>query len=113
MAKKIRLVLAVVILTISLALLTNVLSNNACAVLFTPIAVSLAMEIGADARVFAITVLLAANCSFASPVGYQTNLMVLGPGRYQFMDFVKGGLPLLFLLWIAFTILAPMWWRLP
>ena len=98
------------VLYLAVALFTNVLSNNACAVLFTPIAVNLGLELGLDPRIFAITVLLAANMSFASPVGYQTNLLVMGPGQYQVSDFVRGGLPLLFILWGLFTLLAPWWW---
>jgi di/tricarboxylate transporter len=90
------------------ALFTNILTNNACAVLFTPIGVGLARELGVDPHVFAVTVVLAANCSFASPVGYQTNLLVMGPGQYQFGDFVRAGLPLLVLLWVVFSIAAPM-----
>ncbi len=94
------------------ALFTNILSNNACAVLFTPIGLSLGQEMGIDPRLFAMTVLLAANCSFATPMGYQTNLLVMGPGQYAFSDFVKAGLPLLLVLWLAFSLLAPMVWGL-
>jgi len=88
------------------ALLTNVLSNNATAVLFTPIAVSIALEIGIDPHIFALATIFAAKCSFATPFGYQTNLMVIGPGHYRFVDFVKAGLPLTFIVWIAFTAIA-------
>ena len=91
---------------------TNLLSNNACAVLFTPIGVGLAQQLGVSPMVFAITVLLAANCSFASPVGYQTNLLVMGPGHYRFVDFLKAGLPLILLLWLVFTAVAPWWFGL-
>ncbi|KJS39106.1 MAG: potassium transporter TrkA [Rhodospirillaceae bacterium BRH_c57] len=94
------------------AAFTNLLSNNACAVLFTPIGYGLAAELGIDPRLFAITVVLAANCSFASPIGYKTNLLVMGPGQYAFMDFVKVGLPLVLVLWVAFMALAPMFWAL-
>lgn len=94
------------------ALLTNVLSNNACAVLFTPIAVSLAKGLGIDPMVFAVTVVFAANCSFASPIGYQTNLMVMGPGHYRFVDFARVGLPLTLLLWVTFSIFAPIYYGL-
>jgi len=90
------------------ALFTNILSNNACAVLFTPVGIGLAEQIGLDPRIFAITVLLAANCSFASPVGYQTNLLVMGPGQYAFADFVKVGLPMVVVLWVVFSFVAPM-----
>jgi di/tricarboxylate transporter len=95
-----------------IALLTNVLSNNACAVLFTPIAVSLAQELGVDPMVFAVAVVFAANCSFASPIGYQTNLLVMGPGHYRFADFARVGLPLTLLLWVAFSIFAPFYYGL-
>ncbi|MDG2243902.1 MAG: SLC13 family permease [Rhodospirillaceae bacterium] len=94
------------------ALFTNVLSNNACAVLFTPIGVGLAANLGIDPRLFAITCLFACNCSFATPMGYQTNLLVMGPGQYQFSDFVRGGLPLVFVVWLAFSLIAPWFWGL-
>ncbi|SDH64542.1 SLC13 family permease [Roseospirillum parvum] len=90
------------------ALFTNLLTNNACAVLFTPIAVSLAQTIGSDPRTFAVATLLAANASFAAPMGYQTNLLVMAPGHYQFADFVRGGLPLVLLLWLVFSLSAPL-----
>lgn len=92
------------------ALFTNVLSNNACAVLFTPIAVNLATRLEADPHLFAIATLLAANTSFASPIGYQTNLLVMGPGHYRFADFVRAGLPLTLLTWLVFTLVAPLFW---
>ncbi len=91
------------------ALSTNLLSNNACAVLFTPIAISLAHQLSVPPHALAITTLLAANCSFASPIGYQTNLLVMGPGHYKFADFVRVGLPLTLLLWVVFTLAAPLW----
>lgn len=94
------------------ALFTNVLSNNACAVLFTPIGVGLAANVGIDPRLFAITCLFACNCSFATPMGYQTNLLVMGPGQYQFGEFMRAGLPLVFLLWLVFTLIAPWYWGL-
>lgn len=94
------------------ALFTNVLSNNACAVLFTPIGVGLAANLGIDPRLFAVTCLFACNCSFATPMGYQTNLLVMGPGQYQFGDFVKGGLPLVLVMWLAFSFIAPWYWGL-
>ncbi len=94
------------------ALFTNVLSNNACAVLFTPIGVGLAANLGIDPRLFAITCLFACNCSFATPMGYQTNLLVMGPGQYQFGDFVRAGLPLVILVWLAFSFAAPWYWGL-
>lgn len=104
----VKLVLAAFFLLV--ALFTNLLSNNACAVLFTPIGVNLAQRLEVDPMMFVITVVLAANCSFASPMGYKTNLLVMGPGHYQFSDFIKAGLPLLFLLWGAYIFLASFVW---
>ena len=92
------------------ALLSNVLSTKATAVLFTPIAVGVAQSIGAPVEPFAVAVVFAANCSFASPVGYQTNLLVMGPGGYRFFDFVRVGMPLIILLWIAFSLFAPWYY---
>ena len=94
------------------ALITNVLSNNAAAVLFTPIAVSLAHSIGVDPMPFAVAVVIAASCSFATPIGYQTNLLVMAPGHYKFSDFVRAGLPLIFVVWLAFSLFAPFYYGL-
>ena len=93
------------------AMLTNVLSNNATVVLFTPIAVSAAQAAGIDPLVLVLTVIYAANCSFATPVAYQTNLLVMGPGRYEFRDFVTVGVPLIALLWLVYTLSAPAYFR--
>ena len=90
------------------AVFTNVLSNNATAVLFTPIAVTAALELGLNPHAFVMTVILAANCSFATPIGYQTNLLVMAPGHYRFSDFLRAGVPLVLLLWLTFTLTAPM-----
>lgn len=94
------------------AALTNILSNNATAVLFTPIAVTIAAELGAPALPFILAVIFGANCSFATPMGYQTNLLVMGPGHYRFSDFVRAGTPLVFLLWIAFSLFIPWYFGL-
>ncbi len=94
------------------ALLSNVLSTKATAVLFTPIAVGVAHAVNAPVEPFAVAVVFAANCSFASPVGYQTNLLVMGPGHYRFLDFVRAGLPLIFLLWIVFSLFGPWYYGL-
>ncbi len=92
------------------AISTNVLSNNACAILFTPIAVNLAINLGVDPVIFAITVVFAANCSFASPIGYQTNLLVMGPAHYQFKDFMKAGIPLMIVIWITYVLIAKFYY---
>lgn len=89
---------------ILIALLTNVLSNSATAILFTPIAVGAANQMGADPTLFALTVLFAANTCFATPIGYQTNLLVMGPGHYRFTDYIRAGAPLVLLFWIVFTL---------
>ncbi|UCH74748.1 MAG: SLC13 family permease [Rhodospirillales bacterium] len=92
--------------------LSNIISTKATAVLFTPIAVGIAHGLEIPAEVFAVAVVFAANCSFASPIGYQTNLLVMVPGHYRFIDFVKAGAPLLALIWIAFTLFAPWYYGL-
>jgi len=94
------------------ALLTNVLSNNATAVLFTPIAVSIAAQLGVTPMPFLLAVIFGANCSFATPMSYQTNLLVMAPGHYKFSDFVRVGTPLIFIVWIAFTIFIPWYYNL-
>lgn len=95
-----------------IAVFTNILSNNATAVLFTPIAINIAEEMNADPMMFVTAVIFAANCSFATPMGYQTNLLVLGPGNYKFKDFLKVGIPLIILLWIGYSLFAPWYYNL-
>jgi di/tricarboxylate transporter len=90
-----------------IALFTNLLSNNAAAVLFTPIAINLAHQLGIEPMVFVYAVIFAASCSFASPIGYQTNLLVMAPGHYRFSDYVRAGAPLILILWVAFPLFAP------
>ncbi|MDP6515020.1 MAG: SLC13 family permease, partial [Alphaproteobacteria bacterium] len=92
---------------------TNVLSNNASAVLFTPIAVNLAHELGVDPMIFVFTVIFGASCSFASPIGYQTNLLVMAAGHYRFADFIRTGTPLIVLLWVTYSIFAPWYYGVP
>jgi di/tricarboxylate transporter len=93
-----------------IAVMTNFLSNNATAVLFTPIAISTADQIGIPPYPLIVTVILAANCSFATPIGYQTNLLVMTPGHYRFADFVKAGTPLVLLIWLAYSLIAPWYY---
>lgn len=94
------------------AILANVLSTKATAVLFTPIAIALAHSINVPVDAFAVAVVFAANCSFASPVGYQTNLLIMAPGGYRFKDFLKAGTPLMILCWVSFSLFAPYWFDL-
>lgn len=95
-----------------IALFTNVLSNNACAVLFTPIAVEVARRLGVDPLAFVVAVIFASNCSFATPIGYQTNLLVMAPGHYRFADYLKAGAPLVLIVWAAFSLFAPWYYGL-
>ena len=92
--------------------LSNVISTKTCAVLFTPIAVDMALGLNISPVPFAVAVVFAANCSFASPLGYQTNLLVMGPGHYKFTDFSRAGLPLIIILWIVFSLFAPWYYGL-
>lgn len=94
------------------AVLTNFLSNNATAVLFTPIGLGIARATGAPAEAFVAATIFAANASFATPIGYQTNLMVMGPGRYSFADFIKAGVPLVIIMWLTFSFLGPWYYGL-
>ena len=91
-------------------ILTEMASNAATAIIMTPIAISAAMQIGLDPKPFILSVCFAASSSFITPIGYQTNLMVYGPGGYKFSDYVKVGLPLAISLWIMATFLIPVLW---
>jgi di/tricarboxylate transporter len=90
-----------------MTLLTNVVSNNAAAVIGTPIAVSVATRLGVDPIPFVLAVLFGANMSFATPFGYQTNLLILSAGGYKFSDFLRVGIPLTIIMWLGFSLLLP------
>ncbi len=94
------------------AVLTNLLSNSATALLFTPIAISMAASLNVPVVPFIHAVIFAANCSFASPLGYQTNLLVMRPGNYRFADFIRAGGPLVVLIWVSFSLIAPWYYGL-
>jgi di/tricarboxylate transporter len=98
---------AIAILTM---LFTEVVTNTAAAALMFPLAVATAIDLGVDPRPFVMVVALIASASFLTPIGYQTNLMVYGPGGYRFTDFTRVGFPLSILLLTAATVLAPMVW---
>lgn len=89
---------------------TQILSNNATAVLLLPIAISTAVSIGVDPKPFIIGVCIGASACFATPMGYQTNLMVFVPGGYSFRDYMKLGVPLNIFVVIAGTLLIPLIW---
>ena len=90
---------------IFIAIITNFLSNNATAVLFAPIAINLASDFNIQPEPFIYCLIFAANCSFATPIGYKTNLLVMGPGNYQFKDYLTSGIPLVLLMWLSYTIM--------
>lgn len=98
---------AIILLT---SICTQILSNNATAVLLLPIAISTAIGIGVDPKPFIVGICFGASACFATPVGYQTNLMVYGPGGYSFMDYMKLGLPLNAFVVIASTLFIPYIW---
>lgn len=93
-------------------ILTEFLSNNAVAVIYTPIAIQLAHQLGVDPRPFVVAVMFSATLAFATPIGYQTNMMVYGPGGYKFLDFTKIGLPLNIITWLLVSALIPLIWPL-
>lgn len=93
------------------SLLTEIISNNAAAVLITPIAIGLAQSFGVDPRPFIVAVMFGASASFATPIGYQTNTYVYNIGNYKFSDFIKVGLTMNILMLIAAVIVIPMFWE--
>lgn len=91
-------------------MLTEVLSNNATAVMMIPIGVSLALHLGVNPRPFIMAITVASSCAFAMPMGYQTHLMIYGPGGYRFSDFLRVGIPLNIICWITACSLIPIIW---
>lgn len=94
------------------SVLTELVSNNAVAVVVTPIAIGLAAEMGIDARPLVVAVMVAASASFATPIGYQTNMLVYGPGGYRFTDFMKVGIPLNLSIGLLASAIIPFMWPL-
>ena len=92
------------------SLLTQMVSNNATAIIVAPVALSVAAALGVDSRPFIVAVCFAASAEFMTPMGYQTNLMVYGPGGYRFLDYVRFGAPLNLLFWLLATLLIPRIW---
>ena len=93
-------------------ILTELLSNNAVAVIVTPVAIALAHSLGLDPRPLVVAVMFAATLAFATPIGYQTNTMVYGPGGYKFFDFTRIGLPLNIVTGVTACLLIPVFWPL-
>jgi len=94
-------------LMLVMAVLTNIVSNNAAAVIGTPIAVNIAQQLGLPAEPFVLAVLFGANMSYATPMAYKTNLLVMNAGGYRFMDFVKVGVPLTVIVWLVLSFVLP------
>jgi di/tricarboxylate transporter len=92
-----------------MALLTNIVSNNAAAVIGTPIAISMANQLNLPAEAFVLAVLFGANMSYATPMAYKTNLLVMSAGGYTFGDFLRVGIPLTLIMWLVFSWVLP--WR--
>jgi di/tricarboxylate transporter len=103
------LVWAIYLLT---SVLTELVSNNAVAVVVTPIAVGLAQTMGVDPRPLVVAVMVAASASFATPIGYQTNMLVYGPGGYKFTDFLRVGIPLNLSIGLLASAIIPVLWPL-
>ena len=99
-------------LMLLMAILTNIVSNNAAAVIGTPIAISIAHQLQLDPEPFVIAVLFGANMSYATPMAYKTNLLVMNAGGYTFMDFVRVGVPLTIIVWIGLSLLLPTMYAL-
>ena len=95
-----------------MTLMTNVVSNNAAAAIGTPIAIGIAQQLGVSEEPFILAVLFGANMSFATPYGYQTNLLILSAGGYKFSDFLKVGIPLTVIMWIGFSLILPVLYEL-
>jgi di/tricarboxylate transporter len=102
--------LALAVIYAITSLMTEVITNNAAAVLIFPIAQAAAESMGVSLWPFIACIMMAASASFATPIGYQTNLMVYGPGGYRFSDFARIGIVLNIALGILAVLLAPMIW---
>jgi di/tricarboxylate transporter len=96
--------LVLALLMLLMAILTNIVSNNAAAVIGTPIAISIAMELGLPLEPFVLAVLFGANLSFVTPMAYKTNLLVMNAGGYKFSDFVRVGTPLTLIMWLVLSL---------
>ena len=95
-----------------MSIMTNIVSNNAAAAIGTPIAISIAEQLGVSADPFILAVLFGANMSFATPYGYQTNLLILSAGGYTVSDFLRVGIPLTIIMWIGFSLILPVMYDL-
>ncbi|MCF6353515.1 MAG: hypothetical protein L3J26_00170 [Candidatus Polarisedimenticolaceae bacterium] len=99
-------------LMLLMAILTNIVSNNAAAVIGTPIAISIAQELGLSPEAFVLAVLFGANMSYATPMAYKTNLLIFSAGGYKFTDFLRVGLPLMLIMWVTLSLILPLFFPL-
>ncbi|TFH49287.1 MAG: TRAP transporter large permease subunit [Lysobacterales bacterium] len=99
-------------LMLLMAVLSNVVSHNAAAVIGTPIAIRIAAELGASPEAFVLAVMFGANMGYATPIAYQTNVLILNAGGYTFSDFLRVGVPLVIIMWLAFSVLLPIFFQL-
>ena len=99
-------------LMLLMAILTNIVSNNAAAVIGTPIAIGIAERLGLSPEAFVLAVLFGANMSYATPMAYKTNLLIFSAGGYKFTDFLRVGVPLTLLMWVALSLLLPVFYPL-
>ena len=95
-------------LMLLMAVLTNIVSNNAAAVIGTPIAIGIAQQQGLAVEPYVLAVLFGANMSYATPMAYKTNLLVMTVGGYSFNDFLKVGIPLTLIMWGSLSFLVPV-----
>ncbi|NCO21853.1 MAG: SLC13 family permease, partial [Rhodobacterales bacterium] len=92
--------------------LTEMVSNNAVGVIFTPIVIELGIALGLDPRGLVVAVMFAASAAFSTPIGYQTNMLVYGPGGYKFTDYMRVGIPMNILLGLTACVTIPLLWPL-
>ena len=95
-------------LMLVMAILTNIISNNATGVIGAPVAIQIANELGASPEPFVLAVIFGANMSYVTPYGYKTNILLMSAGGYKATDFVRAGLPLMFLMWAGYSIVLPL-----
>ena len=95
-----------------LVVITNLVTNNTVAVIGVPIAIRIAEQLGVAVEPFVVAAIFAANMSYATPIGYQGNLLIMSAGGYKFADFVRVGVPLTLLMWLGFSLFLPVYYGL-